>query len=122
MANAFSIAENWIAKNYNSANNVIQQKDKDNGIIVVKGLTPFTISDGLVSENRNVNYTMEIRVKDNKSKIVIDLGVIAAEGNFSAPPECAPPSNEMPKIISAFEKIKNGLNTEWNSSINASDF
>ena len=31
---AYAIAENWIAKNYNSANDVIQQKDKDNGVIV----------------------------------------------------------------------------------------
>ena len=34
-----SIINQWVAENYNSANNVIQMNDKEAGTIIVKGVT-----------------------------------------------------------------------------------
>ena len=116
---AYAIAENWVAKNYNSANDVVQQKDKDNGVLVIKAIAPFSI----MIYTRYVHYTMEIRVKDNKSKISFDLGGLAGGGEFHEQPEMTPPADQMPIIVGQFTKIKDQLEKEWNKEKTAtSDF
>lgn len=53
----------WTAESFNDANNVIKLKDKDLGIIVIKGIT---ISDGFSS-----SFTMTIRFKESKCLVNI---------------------------------------------------
>lgn len=118
---AFSIAENWIAKNYKSANDVIQQKDKESGVIVVKAIAPFSVGNFNFVTNY-VYYTMEVRVKDNKSKISFDLGGVTNADRLREVPGCAPPLHEMPKLIAQFKNIKDKLSTEWNSQSNQDNF
>lgn len=120
---AYSIAENWIAKKYNSANNVIQQRDKENGVIVVKALAPCATSWMLGSPATGgyTNYTLEVRMKDNKSKISFNLGGIIFT-NGPDRPECAPPTNSMPALKSYFKNIKDELSSEWNKETSQDNF
>jgi tetratricopeptide (TPR) repeat protein len=60
----FSRANKWIAKYYNSAQDVIKLNDRESGNIIVKG--NFTNVNGF-----SVRHTIEIKIKDNKSKINI---------------------------------------------------
>ncbi|MDD5772366.1 MAG: DUF4468 domain-containing protein [bacterium] len=120
---AYSIAENWIAKKYNSANNVIQQKDKENGVIVVKAIAPCVtgwMGDAAMTGGY-ANYTLEVRMKDNKSKISFDLGGMGFT-NGPDRPECAPPTKSMPALKSYFKNIKDEFVKEWNNSTKQDNF
>lgn len=59
----FSRAKYWVAKNYVSANDVIQLDDPKNGILVVKGNIPTDEFDG------RINHTLEIACKNGKYKV-----------------------------------------------------
>jgi hypothetical protein len=101
----YQLALNFIAKTFNSANDVIQMKDQDAGIIVLKAIAPFSI----VGLTRYVEYTMEVKIKDQKAKITFTLGGLSGGNGFYAQPDCAPPKDQMLKIWSELENIKNGL-------------
>ena len=119
---AYSIAENWIAKNYKSANTIIQQRDRENGVLVVRAITPFSVANFNFDQNY-VYYTMEVRVKDNKSKISFDLGgVTGPSGGIREHPGTAPPLYQMDRIISAFENIKYNLSIAWSEQYKQDDF
>src|SRR5690606_23304563 len=65
----YSSSLEWIAKKWRSANDVIQSKDFDGGIIIVKGgldATPYTLG---IPASGMTETTLTIRVKDNKAKI-----------------------------------------------------
>ena len=111
---AYAIAENWIAKNYNSANYVIQQKDVKNSIIVVKALAPCKLAPLI---NGHVHYTFEIKNKDNKSKITFVLGGIRFADDGTESPHSAPPTNSMATLNLYFRNIKNKLSIEWNNQL-----
>lgn len=70
---AFVAAHAWIAKNFNSANDVIQMQDKDAGMIVVKAAFAFsyTLKDPFVTMPMSglLNYTLSLQVKDQKMKM-----------------------------------------------------
>lgn len=57
----------WIALNYNSANDVIQLKDKESGKIIAKGI--FKIK--YFSRNPSINHTIMIYTKDGRYKYVV---------------------------------------------------
>lgn len=71
----FLRANIWVAKNYRSANDVIQLADKENGIIIVKGTFAVNwIVSFIFSEQYHsacFRHTMTIRIKDNKVKVEI---------------------------------------------------
>jgi hypothetical protein len=115
---AFKRAMNWVAVNYVSANDVIQLKDKETGVIVVKAVAPFVV----ITSTRYVNYTMQIKVKDNKSKITFDLAGLTGGGGFYEQPNYAPPRDAMPSIIGGFVTTKNALTSAWTSATAADDF
>jgi hypothetical protein len=70
---AFVAAHAWIAKNFNSANDVIQMQDKDAGMIVVKAVFAYsyTLKDPFVTMPMSglLNYTLSLQVKDQKMKM-----------------------------------------------------
>lgn len=102
---SFSRAMSWIAKNYNSANDVIQLQDRETGVVLVKAITPFIV----FQNTRHANYTMEVRFKDNKSKITFDMTGLAASNGFYAQPGYAPPVDAMPSIVNNFQSIAGGI-------------
>jgi hypothetical protein len=115
---AFNRAMNWVAVNYVSANTVVQLKDKEAGVIVVKAVAPFVV----ITSTRYVNYTMQIKVKDNKSKVAFDLAGLTGGGGFYEQPTYAPPKNAMASIQSGFLATKDALAAEWTSATAKDDF
>jgi len=61
-------AMGWVVKTYNSANEVIQLHDKDDGKIVLKAIMKIPVT---TVDFETVNYTMTIEVKDNKYRCTI---------------------------------------------------
>ncbi len=71
---AFVAAHMWIAKNFNSANDVIQMQDKNAGVIIVKAAFAYSyiaIKDPFVTipSSGLLNYTLSLQVKDKKMKM-----------------------------------------------------
>ena len=59
----FDLAMQWVARTYNSANDVVQLKDKGKGQIICRGIGSAPMDFGF---QRNFRYTMIIDVKDGK--------------------------------------------------------
>lgn len=83
----YSRVREWFAKTYNSAMNVIQMDDKENGKIIGKALMKVyfkTIFNSNYSGG-NINYTISIYVKDGKYKYEITdfyhTGELAGNGD-----------------------------------------
>jgi hypothetical protein len=68
---AYDAAIEWIAKKFNSANDAVQLKDKENGKIIIQGVGSYYY-DALQSVLLNYRYTMTVRVADNKVKFEFD--------------------------------------------------
>lgn len=69
----YSSFMDWIAKNYVSANNVIQYQDKEEGKIVIKGLFSVSVKQiGGYDAGGNIYHTISIYVKNGKFKYTID--------------------------------------------------
>jgi hypothetical protein len=68
----YSNTKEFIAKTWNSAQNVIQNDDKDGGNIVLKGAITKKVTHALNVFTYLYNYTITFRTKDNKYMLVID--------------------------------------------------
>ncbi|MHA3061178.1 DUF4468 domain-containing protein [Acinetobacter sp. ANC 4631] len=70
----FEASKIWIAKSFNSSNNVIQYADKESGSIIGKGNMKFPC-DGFIDcsafGNDRVNFTIKIDTKDNKARVTL---------------------------------------------------
>lgn len=65
-------AKSFIVKTFNSAKDVIQMDDEDNGIVVCKGLlTPYINAGFGMQSEQYVNFTITLNVKDNKYRCVL---------------------------------------------------
>ena len=64
----YSRALEWVAKAYNSAQDVIQMQDKESGKLVMKGLTKVSIRS---YAGGVVRHTFSIYVKDGRYKYII---------------------------------------------------
>jgi hypothetical protein len=69
-AKLFSTINDWVASNYNSAQDVIQMADKDAGIIIGKGTMKYFFKN-LSSYNGYINYTIKVYIKDNRYKVIL---------------------------------------------------
>ena len=58
----------WFAETYNSANDVIQLKDKQNGKIIGRGVGEFYCAMYV----RKYSYTAKLEIKDNKARLTFD--------------------------------------------------
>lgn len=62
---AFKASVEWIATNFNSANDVIQLKDEESGKIIVQAVGSYYF-DFLKSQLIHYRYTLTLTLKDNK--------------------------------------------------------
>jgi hypothetical protein len=68
----YSDTKMFIAKEWKSANNVIQNDDKDGGNILLKGSSIQKVNHALNVYTYYYNYSVTFKMKDNKYKIIID--------------------------------------------------
>jgi hypothetical protein len=68
----YTNAKMFIAENFKSANDVIQLDDKENGVILVKGVVSENIVVAVQSLTYYFSFTMKIMIKDNKYRIIIE--------------------------------------------------
>ncbi len=63
----------WIAENFKSANDVIQLDDKENGVLVVKGIIPATMKTvvGMYTYSMHTNFKFE--TKENRFRYTADV-------------------------------------------------
>jgi hypothetical protein len=109
---AFVAAQSWIAKNFNSAKDVIQMSDKDAGIIIVKAVWPFTwiANAGMgmrIPYTYYVDYSLTVKVKENKAKFEFitgrtSMGASHESGNYL-------PEEQMPALLSSYLATKEGI-------------
>lgn len=64
---------NYFAVAYKSANDVIQQKDKDAGVIIGKGIFEVYRSGGLVSSTYDCYHTIRIDIKDGRVRVALSV-------------------------------------------------
>ena len=110
-ADAFVRVHEWIAKNYNSANDVIQMQDKEAGTIIVKAIYPYMQDFGAMTVPVNVQYTVSVYVKDKKIKTEFNTGFVSDRAYNKYIPEA-----NMPALLQYYKKIHNDLLNSLNSS------
>ena len=64
----YRLANEWMAKSFVDSSEVIQYRDKDEGIIVGRGITKQPI--GLITFN--FWYSLTVEVKENKARVTIE--------------------------------------------------
>ncbi len=73
----FNAINKWLTLNYNSAKDVIQLNNLENGEIVVKGIVNI---DALIMFGKGVqkpiHHTLSIKIKENKIKVDLDYNEI----------------------------------------------
>lgn len=82
----------WIAKNYNSAQDVIQMSNEESGNIILKGNSKilYTNQFKILYPNNKLstnlvelkfNHQLEINVKDNKYRVIFSVGDVISDPN-----------------------------------------
>lgn len=64
----------WVAKNFQSANAVIQYQDKEVGSIIGKGNTKIPCSSGIIcldGSTQRLEFTFQVDAKDNRARVSI---------------------------------------------------
>lgn len=104
----------WFATNYNSANDVIQMAEKDEGIIIGKGNLSYNHEGYLYRCYEGyINYTIKVYIKNNRFKVVL------SNFNHTVIPD-NPDACELGIITTAKEYTNSGMskkyhNTVWNN-------
>ncbi len=78
----YSFVKVYFAEIFKSSNDVIQLDDKENGIILGKGITHFNVRSGKYDFKCKMSFTLKVLVKDNKCKI--DVYNIVYNDSFPA--------------------------------------
>lgn len=68
----YSNVKLFVAKSWGSAKRVIENDDKDGGIVLIKGSWVYSFTHVLGGYNYVYNYTVTFKMKDGKYKIIID--------------------------------------------------
>jgi hypothetical protein len=68
----YTLTKMYIAETWYSAQNVIQNDDKENGTILIKGVNVQSHTFQLNNHVWNFNYTVKFQFKENKYRIIID--------------------------------------------------
>ena len=85
-ADLFVKANEWVAKTFVSAKDVIQMSDKEAGKILAKGVMEATGRVGITKCIFYIKFTLAIDVKDNKSRCKISEFIVEgyqSNGTFS---------------------------------------
>jgi hypothetical protein len=68
----FVAFNDWVASEYNSANDVIQMSDKDAGVIIGNGSMKYSYGKfTYVCYDGHIKYTIKVYLKDNKYKVIL---------------------------------------------------
>lgn len=67
----YSLSKMFIAETWNSAQNVIQNDDKEGGSILIKGVNIQSLNFQMNNHKWTYSYTIKFLFKDNKYKIII---------------------------------------------------
>jgi hypothetical protein len=69
----YSDTKMFIAETWKSSKDVIQNDDKEAGVILIKGINVQTFSSGIADITKyTFKYNITFRMKDNKYKIIIN--------------------------------------------------
>jgi hypothetical protein len=114
----YSRAYEWVAKNYNSAQKVIQMQDKDAGKLIVKGRTTAYFKG---HEFGWITHTLSIYVKDGKYKYDItdfkhDSDAFSY-GNFEQVEPTYIPGAAKGTAKKTWDEMKRSTNTEMKATI-----
>lgn len=77
VSEVYTTIKMWVATNFNSAQDVIQMDDAQNGIMICKGAFEYDHGGGIAGAVMDgwVKYTLQIQVRDGRYKVSI--------GNFT---------------------------------------
>ena len=103
----------WATQAYNSSVNVIDMKDRDAGLVSIHAI--FNVPVSFVS--LPCNYSLQIRVKDKKTKMTIVIGEMATKVNGSYPPK-----NSMEMVRAHFRHLHETYQTAIKNQTKADDF
>jgi hypothetical protein len=98
---SFERIDSWIAQNYKNAQKVIQLREKSDGAIVLKPVVSWIFGTTVICYS---SYTLSIKTKDKKSRLVFELGTTT--GSCYGPYPTVP---AMESIKSEFEGIYLGI-------------
>jgi hypothetical protein len=110
-SDAFVRVHEWIAKNFNSANDVIQMQDKEAGTVIVKAIYPYMQDFGAMTLPVNVQYTLSVYVKDKKIKTEFITGLVSDRAYSKYIPEA-----NMSALLYYYKKIHSELLNSLNST------
>ena len=93
---AYDVTIEWIATKFRSANTVVQLKEKENGKIILQAVDSYYF-DILKTVLVDYNYTLSIKIIDNKIKYEFTINnVVGKGGGF-------PQKGDLPKILANFK-------------------
>ncbi len=108
-AELFSTINDWFASTYNSANDVIQMADKEDGTIIGKGSMNYSFGKAVYGCYEGyINYTIKAYIKDNRYKI--ELSNFSHVGNGSA---CSLSNITTAEFYATTGMSKNYQNNVW---------
>lgn len=116
----YSSIKAWVAIVFNSANDVIQLDDKENGKLIVKGLSSFSYKVMGANIGSKCFYTLTIDTKDNRFRYTIDMTEVeVGSKNQSAYKMLIekPDKGQAKDILKEVEAIKNKLVNNMKSSV-----
>lgn len=88
-ADLYNKSKIWFVNTFNSAKAVLQMDDKEAGIIMGKGITPYNGGNVITGPMRNsINYTININLKDNKWRIQVYDIYVSNENATYTPEYC----------------------------------
>lgn len=108
----YSTLKSWVATTYNSANDVIQLDDKDNGKLIVKALSGFAYKVMGSNIGSKCFYTLTIDTKGNRFRYTINITEVeVGTKNQSAYKMLIekPDKGQSKDILKEVEAIKNDL-------------
>lgn len=106
----YTATKQWIAKNFVSAQDVIQFDDKETGSLILKGNVDYPCSNNWSCTHRGItndviDFTMKIDVKDQKIRITVDDVLFSTLNSFGKEIEKIP--NKKQEVV--FGKRLSGL-------------
>jgi len=107
----------WVALNFKSANDVVQKKDKEAGLLIVKGNFQYTTENTLYScYNGNINFTIIVTAREGRFKVELS----DFEHNAVVNKSCSLGILTIAKERQSKGMGKNAKNEVWNDMKNES--
>ncbi len=112
-AKLFSIINEWFATTYNSANDVIQMTDKEEGVIIGSGSMSYSYGKMAYQCYEGfIKYTIKVYIKDNRYKVELTNFIHSVkQGNSSL---CSLGTITNSEEFTTTGMSKNYHNTTWN--------